>query len=270
MPEKESGEEREGVYYFLCDVAIEEEVRGSLGQVREKLGEPTILINNAGMAHDWTVQSLNQVEDLKKAGRVVDVNLLSHFYATTWFLQHGKGARQQGTIVTVSSVLGYLGAASLSAYSASKAASIAWHRSLTAELAITKPSIRTILVATGQLDTEMFAHAKVQGRIQGFFAPVLGAGEVAMRIVGMIDSGRGGEVRMPFYAESIALLAILPASVQKGLRWWSGIDVALNSAEDLCEKPTGARGVKSDSKDVEREHLDTSSESLSDSDDSNL
>lgn len=52
-----------------------------------------------------------------------------------------------GHIVTVSSVLGHLGAANLSAYTASKAALMAYHASLAAELRQSAPAVKTILVA---------------------------------------------------------------------------------------------------------------------------
>ena len=61
---------------------------------------------------------------------------------------------KRGTIVTVSSVLGQLGAARLSDYTAAKAGVIAMHNSVTAELA-PYDEIKTILVTTGQLNTPM-------------------------------------------------------------------------------------------------------------------
>jgi hypothetical protein len=42
----------------------------------------------------------------------------------------------------------------------------------------------------------------------------------------MIDDGRGGEIRMPFYAQWAPALAVLPFGVQKLLRQWSGLDKA--------------------------------------------
>ena len=257
VPKGDDGQEREGVHYYYCDVANREDVETIMSRINDELGYPTILINNAAISHKWSVQDSNSI-DTDGPSRVLDVDFLSNYHTTASFLQH-KGTRQAGTIVTVSSVLGYLGAANLSAYSASKAASIAWHHSLTAEIATTKPNVRTILVATGQLDTELFSHAKVQGRLQGFLAPVLGAGEVAMRIVEMIDAGRGGQIRMPFYANWIPLLAILPAAMQKSLRWWSGIDVAMEGPKLPHDDGPGEK-IRS-SNDMENEPKDLSSES---------
>lgn len=48
--------------------------------------------------------------------------------------------------------------------------------------------------------------------------------EVAMRIVGMVDRGEGGEVRMPAYARWIGGLGVLPVGLQRALRQLSGVD----------------------------------------------
>jgi short-subunit dehydrogenase len=82
------------------------------------------------------------------------VNLISHFYTLKTFLP-GMLRAGRGTIVTMSSVLGQIGAARLSDYSASKAAITAMHKSLVAELSST-PEIKTILVTPGQLSTPLF------------------------------------------------------------------------------------------------------------------
>lgn len=131
-----------------------------------------------------------------------------------------------GTLVTISSVLAHLGASNLSAYTASKAALLAYHASLTAELAETAPQIKTILVAPGQLDTQLFGNVKLRGWLRNFFGPVVGAGEVAVKIVEMIDRGEGGVVSEPAYARWIACLGILPMGMQKVMRDWTGIDNA--------------------------------------------
>jgi hypothetical protein len=44
--------------------------------------------------------------------------------------------------------------------------------------------------------------------------------------VQLIDEGRGGEIRLPFYTQWIPLLVALPAGVQHLLRQWVGLDNA--------------------------------------------
>lgn len=127
--------------------------------------------------------------------------------------------------MTVSSVLGHLGASHLSDYTASKAALLAFHASLSAELS-SYPSIKTILVTPGQMDSGMFATVRL-GWARRVFAPVVEVRELAVKLVAMIDSGEGGVLALPAYVRWIAWLAVLPLGAQKVLRSWSGVDDAM-------------------------------------------
>ena len=134
-----------------------------------------------------------------------------------------------GTLVTISSVLAHMTPANLTDYAASKAAVSALHTSLTTELrqqGLTD-KVKTILVETGQIDTDLFRGVETSSN---FFGPILDTREVAKEIVKLIDSGDGGLVRMPAYARFIAWYMVLPAGLQMVARWASGIDVAVGKA----------------------------------------
>jgi short-subunit dehydrogenase len=129
--------------------------------------------------------------------------------------------------VTISSVLGYLGAAQLSAYTGSKSALLAYHSSLAAEVA-DFPNIKTILVATGQLTTDMFDGVE-QNAIRRFFGPLVEVQELAVKIVKMINSGKGGVIAEPAYARWIPWTGVMPVGVQKVLRSLAGLDTAMRT-----------------------------------------
>lgn len=134
-----------------------------------------------------------------------------------------------GTIVTIASVLGKLGASHLSDYSAAKAGLIAMHASLRAELASSiapqrAENVRTVLVTPGQLNTSLFQGVQTPS---SFFGPVVEPVELAREIVRMIDAGESGEISMPFYARWIEWLHVLPVGVQQVVRWMSGVDRAM-------------------------------------------
>lgn len=135
-------------------------------------------------------------------------------------------ASDRGTIVTISSVLAHLGAANLSDYTASKAALLALHSSLRAELARNPQAqnIRTILCTPGQLSTPMFARVRTPS---SFFAPVVAPVDVAKEIIKMVDRGESGEIAVPLYARWIGWLSVLPVGVQSIVRAWSGVDAAM-------------------------------------------
>lgn len=125
-------------------------------------------------------------------------------------------------------MLAHLGAAQLSDYTASKAALLAFHSSLSAEL-VDSPNIATVLVTPGQLDTGMFAGVRL-GRVGRFFGPVLEVRELATKLVARIDGGRGGVLAVPAYARWIAWMAVMPAGLQRMLRDWSGVDRAMGGS----------------------------------------
>src|SRR5438045_980367 len=121
---------------------------------------------------------------------------------------------KRGTIVTVSSVLGQLGAARLSDYTAAKAGVIAMHNSVTAELA-PYDEIKTILVIPGQLNTPMFNGMKTPSR---FFATILEPVDVVKDIVAVIDGGSSAKIAMPLYARWANWLMVMPVGIQKIVR----------------------------------------------------
>jgi NAD(P)-dependent dehydrogenase (short-subunit alcohol dehydrogenase family) len=174
----------------------------------------------------------------KDIQRNFNVNLISHFNTIRTFLPGMLASETGGTIVTIASVLGKLGAGNLSDYSAAKAGQIAMHTSLRAELlSPTAPAgaerIRTILVTPGQLATRLFSALETPSN---FFGPVVEPVDLASAIVKMIDAGESGEISMPLYARWIEWNFVLPAGVQRVLRIVSGIDAAMGNARDEVGK----------------------------------
>lgn len=158
-----------------------------------------------------------------------NVNLLSHFHTLRTFLPGMLTSETGGTIVTISSVLGKLGASHLADYTAAKAGLIALHASLRAELtSLLAPegaeNIRTVLVTPGQLSTPLFEGVKTPS---SFFGPVVEVVELAKEIVRMIDTGESGEISSPLYARWVEWIDVLPAGLQRVFRGLSGVDRAM-------------------------------------------
>jgi NAD(P)-dependent dehydrogenase (short-subunit alcohol dehydrogenase family) len=172
------------------------------------------------MVNGKTLMDLS-IEEIDRNFRT---NLISHFYTLKTFLPAMVRLRY-GTIVTISSVLGATGAASVSDYAAAKAGLSAMHKSLSAELRA-YPGIKTVLVAPGQIQTRLFEGVKTS---HGFLAPVLEPVDVAKEIIRAIDEGQSMELAMPLYARWIEWLNVLPVGIQRGLRWAAGIDKAMET-----------------------------------------
>ncbi|SMR41821.1 unnamed protein product [Zymoseptoria tritici ST99CH_1E4] len=227
--------ESEGdVRFYQCDVGDAEAVEKVAKRINDDLGPPTILLNNAGIVNGKPLWDLT----MKDIERNFSVNLISHFHTIRTFLPGMLASETGGTIVTIASVLGKLGAANLSDYCAAKAGQIAMHTCLRSELSSDSAPpgaerVRTILVTPGQLSTQLFAALETPSN---FFGPVVEPVELASAIVRMIDAGESGEISMPFYARWIEWNFVLPAAMQRALRLVSGIDRAMGLAKDDSKK----------------------------------
>lgn len=166
--------------------------------------------------------------------RSLGTNLLSCFYTLKAFLPGMARGPHGGTVVTVSSVIGKVGAAGLTDYAAAKAGLIGLHRSLTAELAQAHPRVRTVLVAPGQLGTPLFHGVRTPS---SFLAPVVEPVEVAREVIAAVDGGRAGVVGMPLYARMMDWYGVLPLGLQAVVRRLAGVDTAMDEF-------VGRRGVE--------------------------
>ena len=218
--------EGESVRYYQCDVGDRGAVKRAWRQITKELGPPTVLVHCAAIVHGKTLQQLS-ADDVQVSFRT---NVLAQFTLNKLFLKDAGARPAGGTLVTLASVLGRLGAARCSAYAATKAALAAHHASVAAE----HPRVKMLLVAPGELDTELFA-GLAEGRTfwQRFAAPVLDVTELAMAVVRRVGEGRGGVIAQPAYARWIWLWEVLPRGAQQVLRRLTGIDREMEKLRNL-------------------------------------
>ena len=135
-----------GAEAICCDVADSAAVRRAFAV----LADVDILICNAGICH-YGLMSMMAESDWD---RIFDVNVKG-IYNCVNAAMPGFLKKQKGSIVTVSSMWGQVGASCEAAYSATKGAVIALTKALAQELG---PSgIRVNCVAPGVIETDMCA-----------------------------------------------------------------------------------------------------------------
>lgn len=135
---------------YGCDISLSGAVVAMVAHIQATWGSISLLVNNAGMAHQGLFQDMG--DDLWN--RMVSVNLTGTRNATKAVLPP-MIAQKSGTIINISSIWGLRGASCEVAYAATKGALIAMTRSLALELA---PSgIRVNCVAPGCIATDMTA-----------------------------------------------------------------------------------------------------------------
>jgi hypothetical protein len=91
------------IHYYKCDVTSAEAVNATADAIRAEHGNPSILINNAGIAISGTI--LEQTPD--KVRRVFDVNTISHYFTVNAFLP-AMISKHKGHIVTIASMASFL------------------------------------------------------------------------------------------------------------------------------------------------------------------
>ena len=134
-----------------ADVADAVQVQRMVDGVLEKFGRLDILVCSAGRAHVGLISQISGDE----WRRLFAVNVDGVHHCCRAVLPHML-ERKSGSIVTVSSMWGQVGASCEAAYSATKGAVIAYTKALAKELG--PSNIRVNCVAPGVIDTEMNAH----------------------------------------------------------------------------------------------------------------
>ena len=81
-----------------------------------------------------------------------------------------------------------------------------------------------------------------QGFFANFFGPVVDVNTLTIKLVRMIDAGKGGQLSEPAYARWIPWMGILPVSVQKLIRKFTGVDTAMLGFRGLAQRHEKANG----------------------------
>lgn len=130
-----------------CDVTDKQSVIDALTQVNNKLGNIDVLVNNAGRGYTGSVEDTTD----DHLHSMFSLNVYSLWYAVREVLPIMK-AKDQGIILTISSVAGTMGFPYNSAYVAAKHAAVGFHAGLAAELAGT--NVRTHVICPDGVLTE--------------------------------------------------------------------------------------------------------------------
>jgi NAD(P)-dependent dehydrogenase (short-subunit alcohol dehydrogenase family) len=185
---------------FVADVLSEESVQKLQSEIASQLGNPQILINNAGMnirknLIDFTLDEWN---------RVLDTNLTSVFLMCRAFVPAMKGTGY-GRILNMTSIMSHVSLPGRAAYSSSKTALLGLTRALALEVA--DQGITVNGISPGPFGTEMNT-------------PIMQNPELNAQFIANIPVGRWGKV------EEIGALATYLCSEQAG--FITGTDILID------------------------------------------
>ncbi|KAJ8257578.1 hypothetical protein GJAV_G00187280 [Gymnothorax javanicus] len=207
-------------HYFICDVANREEVYQQAKAVREKVGDVTILVNNAAVVHGKSLIDSDDDALLKTQ----HVNTLGQFWTTKAFLPRMLDL-QNGHIVCINSILSLSSIPGAIDYCTSKAASYAFMESLTLGL-LDCPGVGCTTVLPFHTNTEMFQGMQV--RFPQLFPP-LKPEMVAKKTVDAVRSNTAF-VYLPWTMHALVILkSFLPQFALEEIHKFSGSYTCMNT-----------------------------------------
>ncbi|MDK4680761.1 3-oxoacyl-ACP reductase FabG [Kingella negevensis] len=132
----------------VLNAAVSGSIEELIASIEKEFGKLDILVNNAGITRDNLLMRMKEEE----WDEIMDINLKSVFRASKSVMR-GMMKQRAGRIITITSVVGTMGNAGQTNYSAAKAALQGFSKSLAREVG--SRGITVNCVAPGFIDTDM-------------------------------------------------------------------------------------------------------------------
>ncbi|KAJ0325639.1 hypothetical protein COL922a_013632 [Colletotrichum nupharicola] len=182
-------------YFYQADITKATSIKEAADQIRQDHGDPTVLVNNAGVMKISTI--LDETEE--QIRQTFDVNIISNFLLIKEFLP-SMIKRNHGHVVTIASMASFVTGVQNVDYSCTKVGALALHEGLAQEL------------------RHRYHAPKVRTSSGKFKALLLEPEHVVHQIFKQIMSGRSGQVYVPKQYSRAAGARGWPHWAQEGLR----------------------------------------------------
>ncbi|KAF9875446.1 hypothetical protein CkaCkLH20_07266 [Colletotrichum karsti] len=213
------------VHYFKCDLTDTAALKTLCTLIRTQVGDPTVLINNAGIARGVTIMEGSYAD----VELTIKTNLIAPFLLTKEFLPY-MVRRNHGHIVSIGSMSSVVPPVRIADYSATKAGLTAMHESLQLELKYIHKAlkVRQTLGIFGFIRTPLVQFNPGQPH---FVMPLLHVDTVGEAIVDGLYSGCGGTIYLP-------RIMSLVTALRAGPEWiWRLARETTASAKDIPFTP---------------------------------
>ena len=201
------------VSFYKTDITSSASIAEVAKTIRAKHGDPTVLVNNAGVGYDGTI--LDEPE--AKIRRTFEVNTISHFLMVKEFLP-AMIRDNHGHVMTIASMASFVALGEMADYCGSKASALAFHESLRQELKswYHAPGVRTSVVHPMWVRTPMID--MLTERESHFRQPIMTVEFVAKAIVKQILSQNSGQLILPSSQSLASAVRGMPTWMQEGVR----------------------------------------------------
>ncbi|KAJ5162526.1 Dehydrogenase RED2 [Penicillium capsulatum] len=201
------------VFFYRTDITSSAKIAEVAKAIRSDHGDPTVLINNAGVGHDGTILE----EPEAKIRQTFEVNTLSHWWMVREFLPAMVRANH-GHVITVASMASFVALGEIADYCGSKASALAFHESLRQELKgwYHAPNVRTSIIHPFWVRTPMI---KMLTDYESHFRqPIMTVQTVADAITKQVLTQNSGQIVVPGYQSNVGIVRALPTWIQEGVR----------------------------------------------------
>lgn len=120
LPQEMKGQAK--IHYYHCDITDREAVMQLAETVRSAHGDPSILINNAGVAYEHSLLDASE----KGLRNTYNVNIIAHYFTLQAFLP-AMIAAKKGHVVALASMASFVSPPGLIPYCNTKAALLSLH-----------------------------------------------------------------------------------------------------------------------------------------------
>jgi uncharacterized oxidoreductase len=203
---REAQQRHPDLHIRVCDVAEAAE-RKELGEwATAEFPQVNILVNNAGVQRD--IDFTKGIAEFLAGADEIEINLKAPIVLSGLFIPHLTG-KKEAAIVNVSSGLGFVPAARMPVYSATKAGLHAFSLALRHQLS--KAGIRVFEVVPPAVDTELNPEGRAQ---RGLYKPDLKPAE----FVAAVMQGLHNDVFEIGYGMSAGFIKASRAELDEGFR----------------------------------------------------
>ncbi|TVY82773.1 Dehydrogenase [Lachnellula suecica] len=200
------------VHFYQADITSSEKIHAVAETIRAEHGEPTVLINNAGIGTNKNILDETEAE----MRRVFDVNIIAHFLLVKEF-SPAMIKRNHGHIVTIASMASFMVHAQNVDYTCTKAGALAFHEGLAQELKsrYNADMVRTTIVHPTWVRTPLIASLIAKNDFTEF---TLEPETVAAAVVKQVLSGYGAQLVLPGRFTLVPLIRGMPSWLQEFMR----------------------------------------------------
>lgn len=149
---------RSAIHHYVVDLSSREDIATVASRIRAEVGDPTVLINNAGIIRSSFFWEHDPARDIEPT---MQINTLAAMYLAREFLPGMISHPGESRILNIASAAGTVSNPRMSVYAASKWAMIGWSDSLRLELVKAgHPHVKVTTFAPSYISTGMFAGAR--------------------------------------------------------------------------------------------------------------